>query len=93
MAVIVVDQLEIVDIQQNEADGQIVAAGSLEFVRQAFLKVAVIVKIGQPIGDGEPLQDSVAVFQLLFQALLFGDILDDQQDSGLAVLGLQPGGG
>src|SRR5271155_4560776 len=56
MTVLVVDFLEAVQIENDEAERLTIAAGTIEFFFESFAKEAAIVEPGEGIGDGIQLQ-------------------------------------
>jgi len=84
MAVAVVDALEIIRIHQEQAKGLMVTAAVGQGLIHQLEKLAPIAQAGQSVPQGGP-------FQLLFQALLFRNVMDDAEHQAPPVQFQRPG--
>ena len=70
MAVAVVDQLEVIDVQQQKGQWGTLQACLLEFAMGAFEEVSAVAALGQHVGGRQAMQFG-------FHALLVGDVFGD----------------
>lgn len=73
VAIAVVDDFEIIDIQQQEGQRRTVFAGSVEGLLGAFEEVPAVAALGQHVGGGQALQ---LAFSYFF-SMIFGNADDD----------------
>jgi len=59
MAVGVVELLEIVDVEHDEWHGVSEPTRALELLVEALLEIAVVVKLGEPVGNRQHLELAV----------------------------------
>ena len=64
MAVIVVEFLEVVDVDQDQTQRLAGSRGAAHLSRQVILEEAVVVQLGQIIGDRKLMEDFVDALQL-----------------------------
>src|SRR5207249_1295919 len=55
MAVAVVDPLEVVDVDDEEADAAVVPGRTVDLDTEHLFEEATVVEVGQPVGDDQPL--------------------------------------